>query len=411
MPLTDVKIRQAKAIDKVLKLTDGHGLYLEVKPNGSKLWRYRYKIDGKENLFAIGEYPGVTLLDARKAREEARELVKQGQHPSHVRKATTARQIGENANTFKAVAEEWIERKKSGWSAYYLKQVERGMEVDVYPFIGRRPLRSITANDILQVLNRIVDRGAETVAINVRQWCSSAFRYGVATLRADYDPVAALRDAIIRPPIENAQPMSRAELKRFLLTLRNYGGLRTTYLAIRFMAYTFVRTVEMRRGVWPEVKFDDALWVIPGDKMKKKRIHMVPLSRQSAAILRELHKITGAGENMFPNSRRPDDVMSATTINRAMEYLGVPFSGHDFRATASTHLHEMGWDSRLVEMQLAHAERNKTKAAYNHAQYLPERREMMQAWADWLDTVESEAVAEESAADEPKPKKAARASA
>lgn len=411
MPLTDVKIRQAKAHDKVLKLTDGNGLYLEVKPNGSKLWRYRYKIDGKENLYAIGEYPAVTLLDARKAREEARELVKQGQHPSHVRKATTARQIGDNANTFKAVAEEWIARKKSGWSAYYLKQVERGMEVDVYPFIGRRPLRSITANDILQVLNRIVDRGAETVAINVRQWCSSAFRYGVATLRCDYDPVSALRDAIIRPPIENATPMSRDELKRFLLTLRGYGGLRTTYLAIRFMAYTFVRTVEMRRGVWAEVKFDDALWVIPGDKMKKKRIHMVPLSRQAAAILAELQKITGAGENMFPNSRRPDDVMSATTINRAMEYLGVPFSGHDFRATASTHLHEMGWDSRLVEMQLAHAERNKTKAAYNHAQYLPERREMMQAWADWLDAVEAEAVAEASAADQPKPKKAARASA
>ena len=144
MPLTDVKIRQAKATDKVLKLTDGNGLYLEVKPNGSKLWRYRYKIDGKENLFAIGDYPTVTLMDARKAREEARELVKQGQHPSHVRKAATARQIGENANTFKAVAEEWIAKKKGGWSPYYLKQVLRGMEVDVYPFIGRRPLRSIT---------------------------------------------------------------------------------------------------------------------------------------------------------------------------------------------------------------------------------------------------------------------------
>jgi integrase len=398
MPLTDVKIRQAKATDKVLKLTDGNGLYLEVKPNGSKLWRYRYKIDGKENLFAIGDYPTVTLQDARKAREEARELVKQGQHPSHVRKAATARQIGENANTFKVVAEEWIAKKKGGWSPYYLKQVLRGMEVDVYPFIGRRPLRSITANDILQVLNRVVDRGAETVAINIRQWCSSVFRYAVATLRADFDPVSALRDAIIRPPVENAQAMSREQLKVFLPKLREYGGLRTTLLAIRFMAYTFVRTVEMRRGAWVEVNFDDALWVIPGDKMKKKRVHMVPLSRQALAVLRELHKITGAGENMFPNSRRPDDVMSATTINRAMEYLGIPFSGHDFRATASTHLHEMGWDSRLVEMQLAHSERNKTKAAYNHAQYLTERREMMQAWADYLDAIEAEAIAEASVA-------------
>ena len=393
MPLTDVKIRQAKAVDKVLKLTDGNGLYLEVKPNGSKLWRYRYKIGGKENLYAIGEYPAVSLQDARKAREEARELVKQGQHPSHVRRATTARQIGDNANTFKAVALEWIERKKGGWSPYYLKQVERGMESDVFPFIGRRPLRSITANDILLVLNRVIERGAETVAINIRQWCSSVFRYGVATLRADYDPVSALKDAIIRPPVENAQPMSRDQLKTFVLKLRDYGGLRTTYLAIRLMLYTFVRTVEMRRGEWVEVKLDDALWVIPAGKMKMNRIHMIPLSRQAAAVLRELHKITGAGEHMFPNSRRPDDIMSATTINRAMEYLGIPFSGHDFRATASTHLHEMGWESRLVELQLAHSEKNKTKAAYNHAQHLPERREMMQAWADWLDAIETEAIA------------------
>lgn len=411
MPLTDVKIRQAKATDKVLKLTDGNGLYLEVKPNGSKLWRYRYKIGGKENLFAVGEYPSITLQDARKARDDARELVKLGQHPSHARKATTARQIGENANTFKAVALEWIGKKKGNWSAYYLKQVEHGMDADVYPFVGRLPLRSISAPQMLEVLNRVAERGAPTVAINIKQWCSAVFRYGVSTLRADYDPVAALRGSIIRPDIESATPMHRDEMKVFLLRLNDYGGLRTTYLAIRFMLYTFVRTVEMRRGVWPEVKFDEALWVIPGGKMKKKRVHMVPLSRQALDVLRELHRITGAGSNMFPNSRRPDDVMSATTINRAMEYLGVPFSGHDFRATASTHLHEMGWDSRLVEMQLAHAEKNKTKAAYNHAQYLPERREMMQAWADWLDAVEAEAVAEASASDQPKPKKAARASA
>lgn len=411
MPLTDVKIRQAKAVDKPLKLLDGNGLYLEVKPNGSKLWRYRYKIAGKENLFAVGEYPTVSLQDARKAREEARELVKQGLHPSHVRRATTSRQVGENANTFKAVAEEWIGKKKGNWSAYYLKQVERGMEIDVYPFIGRLPLRSITASHILEVLNRVTGRGAPTMAINVRQWCSAVFCYGVATLRADYDPVASLRGSIIRPPVENATPMSRDQLKTFLLTLRDYGGLRTTYLAIRFMAYTFVRTVEMRRGEWPEVKFDDDLWVIPAGKMKMKRAHMVPLSRQAASVLRELHRITGAADHMFPNSRRPDDIMSATTINRAMEYLGVPFSGHDFRATASTHLYEQGWDGRLVEMQLAHAEKNKTKAAYNHAQYLSERRKMMQAWADYLDVIEAEAVAEASAADQPKAKKAASAAA
>lgn len=392
MPLTDVKIRQAKPTDKAQKLTDGNGLYLEVKPNGSKHWRYRYRIDGKENLYALGEYPIMSLQDARKAREGARELVKQGIHPSHARRATTAKQIGDNANTFKAVAEEWIERNRANWSPYYLNQIRRGMDHDIYPFIGRLPLRQVTAKDVLDILNRAVDRGAETVAINLRQWCSSVFRYGVATLRADFDPVAALKGAIIRPAVENAQPMSRAQLKVFLTKLQDYGGLRTTYLAIRFMLYTFVRTVEMRRGEWVEVKPDESLWVIPAGKMKKNRIHMVPLSIQAADVLRELRQITGAGKHLFPNSRRPDDIMSATTINRAMEYLGIPFTGHDFRATASTHLHEMGWDSRLVELQLAHAEKNKVKAAYNHAQYLPERREMMQAWANWLDAIGGEAV-------------------
>jgi integrase len=398
MPLTDVKIRNAKASDKLQKLTDSNGLYLEVKPNGSKLWRYRYRIDGKENLFAVGEYPAIGLQEARRAREEARELVKRGIHPSHAKRAALASQIDENANTFKAVAEEWIQRTQGNWNPYYLKQIRRGMEMDIYPYLGRLPMRQITAPHVLDVLQRVTGRGAATVALNVRRWISQVFNYAAATLRADYNPVAALKGAIIRPPVQNARPMSREELRGFLATLQHYGGLRTTYLAIRLMLYTFVRTVEMRRGEWVEVDFDKALWVIPEGKMKMNRVHMVPLSRQALAVLQELQRITGAGRHLFPNSRRPDDIMSATTINRAMEYLGVEVSGHDFRATASTHLYEMGYEEKLVEMQLAHAETNKVKAAYNHAKYLDERRAMMQAWADWLDAVEAE-----SAADEAKP--------
>jgi integrase len=393
MSLTDAKIRNTKPDDKSVKLTDANGLYLEVRPTGAKLWRYRYRIDGKENVFAIGEYFAdkrtghVSLEDARGARDKARQLVKQGIHPSHQRQSERLARTSENANTFKAIAKEWIDKKKGNWSPYYLKQVEHGMDADIYPEIGNLPMRQITAAHVLKILNKVCDRGAETVAINLRQWCSSVFRYAVSTLRADYDPVSALRDAIVRPPVENAKPMTRDQLKVFLEKLGNYGGMRTTTLAIKFMLYTFVRTVEMRRGEWSEVKFDDALWVIPGEKMKKNRVHMVPLSRQALAILRELHKITGAGDHLFPNSRRPADIMSGTTINRAMEYLGIPFSGHDFRATASTHLYEMGYDEKLVEMQLAHAETKKTKAAYNHAQYLPERRAMMQRWADWIDDI------------------------
>lgn len=385
MPLTDVKIRQAKASEKTIKLTDSNGLILEIKPNGAKAWRYRYKIDGRENMFALGNYPALSLQDARKARDDARELVKQGQHPSHARQADRSKQIGDNANTFKAVAEEWIGKKKANWSPYYLKQVERGMESDIFPYVGRLPLRLITASDMLSVLNRVTGRGAETVAINIRQWCSAVFCYGVSTLRAEFDPVASLRGAIIRPTVQNAEPMSREQIGDFVSRLDGYGGLRTTALALRFMLYTFVRTVEMRRATRAEVNLDKALWSIPDGKMKMRRGHIVPLSRQAVEILRELHRISGSGENLFPNSRRPDDVMSATTINRAMEYLGIPYSGHDFRATASTHLYEMGYEEKLVEMQLAHAEKKKSKAAYNHAQYLPDRIAMMQAWADWID--------------------------
>jgi integrase len=393
--LSDTKIRSAKPAEKPYTLQDGSGLYLEVRPSGAKFWRYRYWLTPeKDGRYTIGEYPAVSLAEARRERERVRELVKKGINPTDEKRTDKMRQTNERANTFKAVAEEWVEKKKPGWSPYYLKQVLHGLDADIYPEIGNLPMRQITAAHVLNILNKVCDRGASTVAINIRQWCSSVFRYAVGTLRADFDPVSALRDAIIRPPVENAQAMSREQLKAFLPKLREYGGLRTTLLAIRFMAYTFVRTVEMRRGAWAEVNFDDALWVIPGDKMKKRRVHMVPLSRQALAVLRELHRITGAGENMFPNSRRPDDVMSATTINRAMEYLGVPFSGHDFRATASTHLYEMGYEEKLVEMQLAHSEKKKSKAAYNHAQYLPERRAMMQAWSDWIDAIDSEATAE-----------------
>ncbi len=305
MPLTDIKIRQAKPGQKSIKLPDGAGLYLEIKPNGSKLWRYRYKIDGKENLYAVGEYPQLSLQDARKSREEARELVKQGLHPSHVRKSQKDKQIGENANTLQAIASEWIDKKRGSISPYYLNQIETNLKNDVFPFIGRYPIRQITAPQILEVLNRVADRGAKSVALNIRQWLSAIFRYGVATLRTDYDPVAALRGAIVRSTVINSEAMKKDELKELLLKLENYGGMRTTLLAMRLLIYTFVRTVEMRRGEWSEINLETALWVIPGEKMKKGRVHMVPLSRQALAIIQELRTLTGGGKNMFPNSRRP----------------------------------------------------------------------------------------------------------
>jgi len=390
VPLTDVKIRQSKASEKVLKLTDGHGLYLEVKPNGSKLWRYRYKIAGKENLFAVGEYPSVSLQDARKARDDARELVKQGIHPSHARQSTLANQLAKNANTFESVAREWLEKKVGKWSPYSLKQATNCIEQNAFPKIGRLPIRNVTAAHLLEILQAMEKRGAETYALQLRQWCSAIFRHAVVTLRADADPAAALKGAIHRPQVNHSKAMSVDTIGDFKAKLNKYGGNRTTVLAMRLMLYTFVRTVELRMAPWVEFDLDEAEWRIPAERMKMRRFHVVPLPRQAVQLLKELHKITGAGNWLFPNFRRPDDVMSATTINRALEHMGYAsglWTGHDFRATASTQLHEMGYRPEVIERQLAHVEKNKTKSAYNHAEYLTERRELMQAWADWIDSI------------------------
>jgi integrase len=394
MPLTDVKIRQAKSSDKLIKLTDGNGLYLEVKPNGSKLWRYRYRIAGKENLFAVGEYPAISLQDARKARDDARELVKQGIHPSHARQSTLADQLGKNASTFEAVAREWLDRKKGKWSAYSHKQATHCIEQNAFPKIGRLPIRNVTAAQLLEILQNMEKRGAETYALQLRQWCSAIFRHAVVTLRADADPAAALKGAIHRPQVEHSKPMSAEQIGDFKARLTKYGGNRTTVIAMRLMLYTFVRTVELRKAQWAELDMDGGEWRIPPERMKKRRLHLVPLARQTLALLEELRKITGAGDYLFPNFRRPDDVMSATTINRALEHMGYAsglWTGHDFRATASTQLHEMGCRPEVIELQLAHVEKNKTKGAYNHAEYMTARREMMQAWADWIDSIQERA--------------------
>lgn len=385
MPLTDVKIRQAKPGVAALKLTDGGGLYLEVRPNGSKLWRYRYRIAGKENVFALGAYPQVSLADARAERDVAREHVKAGRHPSHVRQTEKAQQLAENRNTYKAVAEEWIDERLAARTEAYRRQVRRVFEADVYPRIGRLPMREITAAHVLDILTRMNKRGATSYALLVRQWISAVFRFGVATLRADADPAAALKGAIQRKPVNHSKPMTEADLAKFYRALAHYKGHRVTVIALYLLPMLFTRTVELRCARWSEFDLDGAVWEIPAERMKMRRRHLVPLPRQAVDLLRELRSIT-AGGLLFPGLRHPDKPISATTLNRALEYLGMDgWHCHDFRATATTHLYEVGrWRSEVIELQLAHAEKNTTRAAYNHAQYINERREMLQSWADWL---------------------------
>ncbi len=391
MALTDVKAKNAKPKEAPYKLTDGQGLYLLVAVSGSKLWRWKYRIGDKENVCALGQYPDMSIAEARRERDAMRALVKQGIHPTQHRNAQKAQRATENANTFKAVAEAWIAKKSPGWSPSYLKQIESVLGADVYPAIGAYPIRNITAHQLLGIVHGMEERGAATVAILVRQWLSAIFRFAVARLMADSDPAAALKGAITRPKVKHHKPLSRADIPRFVKALGQYGGYRTTVISLRLVMLTFVRPGEVRTASWSEFDLDRAEWRIPAERMKMREEHVVPLSRQALELLKELKPLTGGQQWLFPNYRRPKTCMTITTMNRALERMGfngkdsIGFSAHGFRATASTMLNELGYRPDVIERQLAHKERNKVRASYNQAEYMAERVVMMQAWADLLD--------------------------
>lgn len=391
MPLTDTKIKNAKAAEKPYTLADGAGLLLDVRPTGAKIFRYRFWLTPKKaGLYTIGEYPGVSLLEARRERERLRELVKQGKNPNQVKRTEKLANTVAQANTFRAIGEEWFRKKEGAWTPYYTGQVRRGLDNDAYPYIGDLPIKDINSLHVLNLLQKIEERGAPTVAINVKQWVSAIFCYAITTLRAEIDPTAALKGAIIRPPINHAKPMNEEGIKVFLGRLRDYGGNRVTVIAMWLMTYLFLRTNELRQTPWVELPREVEDWQIAPDRMKMRRAHIIPLPRQAKVLIEELRTITGSGILVFPNTRQPGKPMSGTTINRALEYMGYPsaeVTGHDFRATASTLLHEMGYEDDWIELQLAHVDNNKTRAAYNHARYLKERRRMLQEWADYIDSL------------------------
>lgn len=398
MALNEAKIRAAKPRAKLYKIADAGGLYLAVKPNGSKLWRYKYRLHGKENTYSIGDYPRVGIIDARREHVAAKDQVLKGEHPITKRRAEASAKRLAAATTFAAIAEEWYAAKMAAgaWKPYYAAQIRTGLDTDLLPSLGKCPIDTIAPMDVLDVLNSVINRGAPTVAINLRQWASQVFRLAVRSGRCSTDPAATLRGVVLRPPVQHAKALGREDAGVLLTRINGYRGNLTTKCALQLMAYTFVRTVEMRRAEWTEFDLESLVWTIPAHKMKKKRIHVVPITRQVARILETLRPLTGAGPFLFPNTRRAHDVMSATTVNRALEHMGYASSditGHDFRATASTMLYEKGYREDLVEMQLAHVEEKKTKRAYNHAKYLDERRGMMQWFADELDASAAEQAA------------------
>jgi len=387
MPLTDVAVRQAKPGPQIRRMSDGKGLFLEVRPNGAKYWRLAYRFGGKQKLLALGVYPDVTLAKAREKRDEARKKLVDGIDPSQARKALKAAQA--NEDSFETIAREWFARKSPAWAESHYSKVITRLEKDIFPRIGFKPINEITAPELLTVLRFIEERGAVDTAHRAKQNCSQIFRYAIATGRAERDPAADLRGALHSTRKNHYSTIVEpAKIVGLMRAIEGYSGSLIVRCALRFAPLVFVRPGELRNAEWTEIDFANAEWRIPAAKMKMKTMHLVPLSRQALDILREILPITGEGKYIFPGERTRTRPMSNNTVNAALRRLGYSkeeMTGHGFRAMASTRLHEIGWPSDVIERQLAHVERNPVKAAYCHAEYLPERRKMMQTWADYLE--------------------------
>ncbi len=389
MSMTDAKVRSAKPKGKPYKLADGDGLYLLVKPNGGKYWRYKYRYAGKEKLLAFGAYPFLSLAEARELHTLARKSLALGNDPAETKRETKRLAVLKAENTFEAIAREWCDSRKHKWVTSYSEAMVVRLERHVFPRLGGRPIADITAPELLSVVRVVEKGGALDLAMRLMQASGQIFRYAIATGRAARNPVVDLRGAL-KPPVRKHQAyLKESDLPEYLQKLETYDGSLQTKLALRFLLLTFVRTTELRGAVWSEVNWDKGEWRIPAERMKMRDPHIVPLSKQALALLLELKKLTSQWVFIFPNQHKPSGCMSENTMLYALYRIGYhsKATGHGFRATASTILNEHGFQPSVIERQLAHAERNEVRAAYNHAQYLPERRKMMQWWADYLDAV------------------------
>jgi integrase len=390
--LTDAAIRKAPAPEKPRKLADGGGLFLLHNPNGSKWWRLKYRFGGKEKLLSLGTYPDTGLADARARRDEARKLLAAGIDPGEHRKAAKAAGEERAANSFEVVAREWL--GKQTWVEHYRVKVEAWMANDVYPYIGGRPVAELTAPEFLRVGRRMEERGALESAHRVLQICGQVMRYAIATGRTERNPVADLRGAIASPAERHhAAITDPAMLGGLLRAIEGYAGDPTTRAALKLSALLFVRPGELRHAEWAEIDLDAGEWNIPAGKMKMRQPHLVPLSEQAVAILRELQLLTGHGQYVFPGGRSPRRPMSNNAINAALRRMGYSketMTAHGFRATARTILDEvLGYRVDFIEHQLAHAVKDPNGRAYNRTAHLPERRKMMQGWADYLNQLKA----------------------
>ncbi|TLZ42922.1 MAG: DUF4102 domain-containing protein [Gammaproteobacteria bacterium] len=383
--LSDTKVRAAKPSEKAYKLYDERGLFLFVTRTGGRLWRLKYRMRGREKLISLGAYPDVGLKRAREKRDEARELIADGIDPSAVRQERRSALL----ETFEAVAQEWLELQTKSLAPETISILGARLKSALYPYLGSKPVAEITAQELLGALRRIEARGRHETAHRVRALAGRVLRYAVATGRAQHDVAADLKEALA--PVKSKNFASVTDPKRvgeLLRAIHGYSGQPVTALALKLAPLVFVRPGELRAAEWSEFDLENAEWRIPGARMKMGDPHVVPLAHQALAILRELQPLARGGRYLFPSLRTRDRPMSDNTINAALRRLGYTSeeqTGHGFRSMASTLLNEQGFPPDVIELQLAHTERNKVRAAYNKAQRLAERRKMMQAWADYLD--------------------------
>lgn len=389
MPLTDTAIRNNKPSGKTRRLFDERGLYLEIAPSGGRWWRLKYRFGGKEKRLSLGVYPDVSLKEAREARDEARKLLARGVDPSENRKATKLATVNRHSNGFEIVAREWYGKHKPNWAESHSSRVIRSFELHVFPYLGAKPIADVTAQELLAVVRRVEARGLET-AHRALSNCGQVFRYGIATGRCERDPSADLRGAL--PPVKASHFSACTDPKRLgeiLCAMDAYTGTLIVQCALRLAPLVFVRPGELRQARWADIDLDRAEWRYLVTKTDTP--HIVPLSKQAVTILRELQPVTGFGELVFPSAcsrTRPMSDNAVLVALRAMEIGKDEMTGHGFRAVARTILDEvLGFRPDIIEHQLAHAVKDPNGRAYNRTSFLPERKEMMQKWADYLDGI------------------------
>jgi len=392
--LTALAVGKAAPREKAYKLGDSGGLYLLVKPNGTKCWRWKYRYGVKEKALALGVFPAVSLAEARLARDKARVLLAQGVDPGAARQAAKLARHVSTENTLGPIALEWLVSKKDEWSAGHYDKVKCRVKKHIIKPLGRRPIRDITVPDALGVLRAVEATGAIDTAYRVRQHLSAIFIYAAGEGKCDSNPAADLA-GVLKARVSRSMPTitDPVHVGELLRAIEGYHGYFSTRALLRVSPMLFQRPGEMRLVEWPEFDLDAALWTVPAMRMKRRKAgklhgdpHLVPLPRQAVALLRDLHLMSGAGRYVFPSVKDPRKPLSINTLGKALEKLGykgkmVP---HGFRHMADTLLHELGWSDQAIERQLAHVDSNKTRRVYNQAKYLPERARMMQAWADYL---------------------------